>query len=299
MGHGLALKAQGEVSLTGNRAQNQVADQGAGEDGHKAQQQLALPEEGHIADAAHHAQAGALGQSAHHKARDQADQDGSMQRAGACARLGEEDEGGSRHQQHQHDHLHRREGCALQHRLFKGAAQRVAPVQEHNTHQNARHETGQPQQRVQIAARQTQNHAEGAAQKHQAADHHKEAQHKAGQRGAAAPGGKFLLGQCHGKAAQHQTNDLRPDVLHCARPVQAQCARGVPQKTGDAEAHVHRVAEEYQRRRNDADDQPRDHDCDLFLFQVHTKRSLTFLFLGNTAQFTPNGSGGVSRPKFP
>ena len=189
--------------------------------------------------------------------------------AGATARFGEEDEGGRRHQQDEHHHLDGGEDHAVQLGLGIGALQGVAPLQEEHTGQDAQHKAQQAQQGVQVAARQTQDHAEGAAQEHQAAHHHEEAQHKSGDGCAAALGGELLLAQGHDEAAQHQADDLRPDVLHGGGTVQAQTAGGIPQEAGDAEAHIGGIAEKDQQRGNDADDQSGDDDLDSFAFDIH------------------------------
>ena len=149
--------------------------------------------------------------------------------AGAAAGFGEENEGGSRHQQDEHDHLNGGEQEAVQPGLGVGALQGIAALQEEHAGQDAQSEAQQTQQGVEVAAGQTQDHAEGAAQEHQAADHHKETQHKAGDGSTAALGGELTLEQGDAEAAQHQADDLRPDILHGGGPVQAQAACGIPQ----------------------------------------------------------------------
>lgn len=59
---------------------------------------------------------------------------------------------------------------------------------------------------------------------------------------------------------------------HGGGPVQAQTACGIPQEAGDAEAHVGRVAEKDQQRRNDADDQARNDDMQALTFDVHLEK---------------------------
>ena len=107
--------------------------------------------------------------------------------------------------------------------------------------------------------------------------HHEKAQHEAGQGRAAALGGELTLEQGDAEAAQHQADDLRPDILHGGGPVQAQTACGIPQEAGDAEAHVGRVAEKDQQRRNDADDQARNDDMQALTFDVHWEKYLSLL----------------------
>ena len=241
--HGLIGEAQVEEGGVGDTVEDQVADQRADEDGTEAHDELGLAEQHHVADAAHHAQTGALGQSAHNETGGKADEDRGVLGAGAAAGFGEENEGGSRHQQDEHDHLNGGEQEAVQPGLGVGALQGVAALQEEHAGQDAQSEAQQAQQGVEVAAGQTQDHTEGAAQEHQAADHHKEAQHKAGDGSAAALGGELLAAQGHDKAAQHQAHDLGADVLHGGGTVQAQTAGGITQEAGYAEAHVGGVAE--------------------------------------------------------
>ena len=189
--------------------------------------------------------------------------------AGAAARLGEAEQRGGGHQEQEQHHLEDGEQPALQSGKPVGAPEGIPPVQEKYPGQNAADESTQAEQDVQIAAGQPQDHAEGAAQEHQAADHDEEAQHEAGQRGAAAPGGELLPGQGQQKAAQHQSDDLGADVLHRGGGVETKGSGGVPQEAGDAEAHVDRIAEEHQQGCEDTDDDAGQNDAGGFLFQVH------------------------------
>ena len=59
--------------------------------------------------------------------------------------------------------------------------------------------------------------------------------------------------------------------------VQAKTAGGIPQEAGDAEAHVGRVAEKDQQRRNDADDQASNDDMQALTFDVHLEKYLSLL----------------------
>ena len=263
MGDGLTGKAGVEV------AEGHVADQRGGENRRKGQQQAGLPEQHEVTDAAHHAQAGALGDGAHDEARRQTDEQRRVLGAGAFLR--EVDKGRGQRQQHQQRRHDGGQHGALGGGQAVGAAQGVALVQEEHAAQDARHEAGQPEQRVAVAARQTQNHAEGAAKEHQAADHDEEAQHEPGHGSAAALGGPLLTHQREDQAAQHQTDDLRPDVLHGGGAVQAHRTGDVPYKAGDAEAHVGGVAQQHQHCRNDADAKARRQRNGKFFFVVHRK----------------------------
>ena len=73
-----------------------------------------------------------------------------------------------------------------------------------------------------------------------------------------------------------------PDVLHGLGRVKAQSARGVPQEAGDAEAHVFRIAEQHQKRRDHADDEPcKDHGR-FFVFACHGNSPFSLLFHENS-----------------
>ena len=101
------------------------------------------------------------------------------------------------------------------------------------------------------------------------ANHDGEAQYESGQRGAAALGGEFLAHQAHDKGAQHQADDLRPDILDDLRPVHTYAAGDIPQEAGDAEAHVFRVAKGHQRHGDDAHHQPGQNDQAMLFDEVH------------------------------
>ena len=89
MGDGLALEAQMEEGGLAHAVEDQVADQRADKNCAEAHQQFGLAKQHHVTDAAHHAQAGTLGQSAHDQTGDQADGNSGMLGAGAAARFGE------------------------------------------------------------------------------------------------------------------------------------------------------------------------------------------------------------------
>ena len=124
-------------------------------------------------------------------------------------------------------------------------------------------------QGVPVAAAQTDDHPQGAAQEHEGAHHHAEAQHKAGHGGRAAPDAEFLSGQRHNQGAQDQTGDLRTDVLYNGGGVQLHTTGNVPQETGDAEAHVGRIAQQYQHNGRRTHNQSRQDDQAAFFPLYH------------------------------
>ena len=54
---------------------------------------------------------------------------------------------------------------------------------------------------------------------------------------------ELLARNAHDERAEHEANDLRADILHLCRAVQAHRAGNIAQKARDAEAHVRGVAE--------------------------------------------------------
>ena len=261
--------AEMEIARIGRAGEDQVADQRADKDRRKAEDELGLLEEHEVTHTADHAEPRPLRQCADDEARCEADEDRRMQRAGTCARFAEVDERRGEQQQRKDHQRQDDEHAALRLRQIMTPLERVALVQEEHAREDAAHKAGQAQQRIEVAARQSQNHAERAAEEHQAAHHYKHAQHEARHRRAAAAGGEFLVADRHNKAAEHQTDDLRPDVLHGCRRMESKAARRVTQEARDAEAHVLRVPEQHQQRRDHADDQTSEDHIPLFMFQRH------------------------------
>ena len=54
---------------------------------------------------------------------------------------------------------------------------------------------------------------------------------------------ELLARNAHDERAEHEADDLRADILHLCRAVQAHRAGNIAQETRDAEAHVRRVTE--------------------------------------------------------
>ena len=152
-------------------------------------------------DAAHHAQAGLLCQSAHHQSNEQGDDGRGVHRAGACL-AGAEDGGDRQHQYQQHEH-HRGKGGTLHQLGGIGALEAEATLEEQDTDDNADDEAGQTNQSIQVAATHTQNHPQGAAEKHQCANHNEGTQHEPGGRGGTGLRTELLTGQSHDEGTQH------------------------------------------------------------------------------------------------
>ena len=165
---------------------------------------------------------------------------------GAGAFLGEAEEGGHRQNENQKHGHHHGKHAALSLADLMRASQREALLQEHDADADTGGKADKSHQRVEVAAAQTQNHPQGAAQEGQCADHHKSAQHEPQRRRGAGPCPKLLRGQRHDKGTQHQTDDLGTDILHFGGTVKPAGAGDVPQEAGNAEAHVGRVPQQRQ-----------------------------------------------------
>ena len=190
----------------------------------------------------------------------------------------------SRKQQRQNRERQDREHAALRLRERIAPLEGVALIEKEHADQDTAGKAGQAQKRVEVAARKSEDHAERAAEKHQASDHHEHTEHKAGHGRAAAARRKFLLGKCHEKAAKDQTDDLGPDVLHGLRRVKPQRARRVAQEAGHAEAHVLGIPEQHQQRRDRADDETGENHVAFFVFERHRKLSF-FLFVALSQEY--------------
>ena len=132
-----------------------------------------------------------------------------------------------------HDPAHRRVGLLA-------ATQAVAGLEELHADGDAHRQAGQAEDGVQVAAGQAQERAPGAAQEGQRADHGEHAQHEAhdGRRAGARP--ELAESERRDHGAEHETDDLRADVLHDGGAVQAQRAGDVALEAGHADAHVGR-----------------------------------------------------------
>ena len=275
MGHGLTGKAGVEAAPETGGAHDQVAHQHGHEDGHKAHEQVEVLQHHGIPDAAGHAQTAALGDGAHHQTGDESGGDGGPHGAGALG--GEEDEGGSGDHQDQQTHIDGGHEHAFDLGLGPGLLEGEALLQEQSAHKNADDEADEAQDGVSVTAAQADDHPQGAAQEHEGAHHHAEAQHEPGDGGGATPHFELLARQGHDHGAQHQTDDLGADVLNNGGPVHPHAAGDVTQEAGDTEAHVHRVAQGNQHHRGDAYHQTGQNDRQVLLELCHTQH-LTKIF---------------------
>ena len=89
-------------------------------------------------------------------------------------------------------HINDREGGAFGERLLIAAAEREALLEEHNAHENAHDEAHKTDKGVPVAAADTDDHTQRAAEEHQRADHNEHAEKEADHRGRAAAALEFL-----------------------------------------------------------------------------------------------------------
>lgn len=234
-----------------------------------------------VADAAHHAQAGALGQSAHHHGDQQCSQHGRVLGAGAL--LTELEQAGHGDDQDQQAGHHDGQHAALALPNGIGPLQGEAALEELDADEDTQGEAHQAHHGVQVAAADTQDHPQGAAQEGQCADHDEGAQHEACGGGGAGLGPEFLGGHGHDERAQHQTDDLRPDVLHLGCAVHTHRAGDVPQEAGDAEAHVGGVAQMGQHHSGQTDHRAGDDHDPTYFFHVMCLSFALFLLKNSDA----------------
>ena len=71
---------------------------------------------------------------------------------------------------------------------------------------------------------------------------------------------KLLGSDGRDQRAQDDADDLWTEILDDRGAVQAESAGGIPQETGDTEAHVARIAQCRQRHGGSADDQAGEHN---------------------------------------
>ena len=187
---------------------------------------------------------------------------------GAGAFFRELEEGGDSDEQDQQAGHHSGEDRAVERLGGVVALEREALADEDRAEEDTGSKTGKTDDCVEIAAGQTQDHAQRAAQKGQRADHDESAEHEPQGRRGTGLGFPFLRGDGHQEAAEDQTDDLRTDILHLGCRMQTDSARDITLKAGDAEAHVGRVAERRQHKCRDADDNAGQNDEQILFFHV-------------------------------
>ena len=146
---------------------------------------MRVPEHDRVADAADHARAGLLRERADDDGDNERDEERRMLRAGALRT--EMEHGRNEQHQKQQTHHHGGERRPLERAGGVGALEVEAAAQEDDADADAEHEAEQTDHGVEVAAAETQHHAQRAAEEDERADHHERAEHEArGGRGARA-----------------------------------------------------------------------------------------------------------------
>jgi len=231
------LEREAEVEL----AHGEVADQRDDEDGNKAIEQVEVLEHERVTQAADHAEPALLRERANNERDDKRDPERRAHRARALFRkLEQRGHGDDEDQQRGH---HSRQHAALRLVRFVRALERKALFKARNAEQDTAGEADQADERVEVTATEAQHHAQRAAEERQRADDDERAEHKADRGRRAGARLELLARNAHDERAEHEANDLRADILHLCRAVQAHRAGNIAQKARDAEAHVRGVAE--------------------------------------------------------
>ena len=149
-----------------------------------------------------------------------------------------------------------------------GALEVEAAAQEDDADADAEHEAEQTDHGVEVAAAETQHHAQRAAEEDERADHHERAEHEArGGRGARA-GAELAPDERHRERAEHKADDLRADVLHLRGAVQPDGTRDIALEAGNTEAHVAGVSKSGQRQRRESHGDAGGKDKPVLFFHV-------------------------------
>ena len=194
----------------------------------------------HIPQSPGHTQAAALGHSSHRQAGHEGDRPEGVHGARAGFRKFQQ-LGGQKEQPQQKDH-HAGKDKPLTGLDGVGPAQGKSLFQKKYPRQDARQKAEKPGHGGQVAAAQTDDHAQGAAQEDQRANHDEQPQDETGGGGGACPALELMEGQGGHHGAQHDADDLGAHVLHRRGAVEAQSSSDVPLEAGDTEAHIFGVA---------------------------------------------------------
>ena len=231
------LEREAEVEL----AHGEVADQRDDEDGNKAIEQVEVLEHERVTQAADHAEPALLRERANNERDDKRDPERRAHRARALFReLEQRGHGDDEDQQRGH---HSRQHAALRLVRFVRALERKAllrlampsripPVKPIRPTSALR---SPPPRRSTMRSGQPRNASAPMT------TNAPSTKRIAGEEPARAF--EFLAGNAHDERAEHEANDLRADILHLCRAVQAHRAGNIAQKARDAEAHVRGVAE--------------------------------------------------------
>ena len=193
MGDGLKREAKVEL------IHGKIADERDDKNRREAVEQVEVPQHHGVAQTADHAKAALLRQRADHERDDQRDPERRVHGAGtSLGRL--EQRGYGQHEDQKRRH-HGRQHAALGDADLVGALEREAALEAGNADEDADKEADETDERVQVAAADTQYHTQRTAQEYQSANHNKSAQEEAGDRSGAAFWRKFLADHCHDECA--------------------------------------------------------------------------------------------------
>ena len=245
-------------------AHDEVADQRDDKDGNKAVQQVEVLEHERITQAADHAEPALLRERADNERDGERDPEGSVLGAGAL--FGELEQRGHGDDQDEQHGYHSGQHAALGHVRLIRTLEGEALLQARNADENADDETGKADERVEVAAAETEHHAQRAAEEGQRADDDERTEHKTHRGGRARAGLEFLARNAHNERAEHETDDLGADILHLCGAVQAAGARNIAQKAGNTESHIRRVAERRQNERSKAHSGTGSDDAQMYFF---------------------------------
>ena len=192
-----------------------------------------------------------------------------MLRPGAPAGFREENKRGRGDEEQEKDGLQEWEYGAFGRPLFIRSSQRIAFIQEEDPNGNPADKPDQADDRVQIPARQSDDHAERAAEEHQPADHDEGAKNESGYRRAPAARREFFPDDRKDQRAQDDSDNFWADILNWGGAVKPQSAGDIANETGDTETHIFGVPEIYKQGRDDADDDSGEDNKPILFFPDH------------------------------
>jgi hypothetical protein len=141
-----------------------------------------------------------------------------------------------------------------------GAPEIVPALQEKRTDPNAERQPRNPDDGVEVSAREAEKGAPGASEEHEGADHGEQTENEPGDGRRSGSGAELPEQQGGRKRPQHEADDLGPQVLDHLRSVKTQGARHIPLEAGDTDSHVGRVPQFLQNGSQDADQSARKND---------------------------------------
>ena len=231
-------------------AENEIHEKGGPQHGEQAQKEMHLTEKDEIPERAHGTETAALRDKTYDQRKPERNEQRSVLRAGAGNGI-EQDAAlvlafnlrKEQIQGEQTQHEQRKEPAG-QRGLPAAAAKRIAPAKEQRSRSDAGEQSGQAENRIEVASGQAQHGTPWTAQKDQCAHGRDDSEHEPGNGGGTAARLEIAKGQRRAKGTDHQADDLGAQVLDNSRAVQADGSGHVTLETGHADAHVGWVAVE-------------------------------------------------------